>query len=189
MKKVFIDCGYHLGEGMSQFISALGIDDTWEIHTFEPNPMCHAGDKIHLHNLPIHYHNAAVWIENKKMLFNQEHRNSTGSPIENSTHEWDGHGSCLMVLESKHSVVNQVEVDAIDFAEFLEQFRGMDVYCKMDIEGAEFAVLRHLIKTDTISIIKNLWTEWHTYDLATETGESQGELFFSVKRYTNIHGS
>jgi hypothetical protein len=62
-----------------------------------------------------------------------------------------------------------VEVETVDFSTFLKQFRGMQVYVKMDIEGAEFRVLRKCIEDGTCDIIKTLWVEWHTVDLIDES--------------------
>ena len=45
-KNIFIDCGFHLGEGLTEFISMLNIDSNWEIHCFEANPACEIHNKI-----------------------------------------------------------------------------------------------------------------------------------------------
>ena len=38
MKKIFLDCGTHLGWGFEHFRKKYSFDETWEIHLFEPNP-------------------------------------------------------------------------------------------------------------------------------------------------------
>tara|TARA_B100000424_G_scaffold251681_1_gene227378 strand:+ start:401 stop:1090 length:690 start_codon:yes stop_codon:yes gene_type:complete len=38
MKKIFLDCGTHLGEGFEHFRKEYAFDETWDIHLFEPNP-------------------------------------------------------------------------------------------------------------------------------------------------------
>jgi FkbM family methyltransferase len=59
-----------------------------------------------------------------------------------------------------------VRVPSIDFSEFLlkEVNVGDVVYCKMDIERAEFAVLLKGIKTNAISRMNFLDIEWHHYN-------------------------
>jgi len=59
-----------------------------------------------------------------------------------------------------------VKVPSIDFSEFLmKEVKTNDVvYCKMDIERAEFAVLLKAIKTKAITKIKILDIEWHHYN-------------------------
>lgn len=59
-----------------------------------------------------------------------------------------------------------VKVPSIDFSEFLmKEVKTNDVvYCKMDIERAEFAVLLKAIRTKAITKIKILDIEWHHYN-------------------------
>ena len=38
MKKIFLDCGTHLGWGFEHFRKQYAFDETWDIHLFEPNP-------------------------------------------------------------------------------------------------------------------------------------------------------
>lgn len=37
-KNIFIDCGFHCGEGLTEFAAKLGIDNTWDVYAFEANP-------------------------------------------------------------------------------------------------------------------------------------------------------
>ena len=57
-----------------------------------------------------------------------------------------------------------VRVRTIDFAQWLgERFCRADaVDVKMDIEGAEFQVLEHLLRTGRADLIDTLAIEWHT---------------------------
>ena len=59
-----------------------------------------------------------------------------------------------------------VRVSSIDFSEFLmKELKADDVvYCKMDIERAEFAVLLRAIKTKSIAKVNFLDIEWHHYN-------------------------
>lgn len=56
-----------------------------------------------------------------------------------------------------------IEVATIDFADWLARtVTGADrVVCKMDIEGAEFEVLEHLLHTGRMKYIDLLLVEWH----------------------------
>ena len=36
-KKIFLDCGFHHGEGLAQFERILRINNEWIVHCFEPN--------------------------------------------------------------------------------------------------------------------------------------------------------
>ena len=37
MRKIFLDCGTHYGEGLNSFINHYNIDNTWDVYSFEPN--------------------------------------------------------------------------------------------------------------------------------------------------------
>ena len=64
-----------------------------------------------------------------------------------------------------------------------------NIICKMDIEGAEFQVLRHMIKEGTISLIKEIYIEFHKRYVPIESAETEMELVntisnLGVKVYT-----
>ena len=42
-RKIFIDCGTHLGMGFSKCASMFNIDHNWEIFGFEANPYVYEG--------------------------------------------------------------------------------------------------------------------------------------------------
>lgn len=75
MKKIYIDCGTHLGEGMKKHIKAHNIDESWEIYTFEANintynllKSIRDSNKLHdnykfLTWSNIKFFNKAVWTE------------------------------------------------------------------------------------------------------------------------------
>ena len=58
----------------------------------------------------------------------------------------------------------QVEVQAVDFAKYLKKLQkenGQIYLCKIDIEGAEFEVLEHIIKTGAYKLCKHIVVETH----------------------------
>jgi len=74
-RKVFIDCGTHLGMGFSKLIPVYKIDETWEIFGFEANPHVLQGYKRNIEkhdifkNLNIKLDNRAVWINEELINF------------------------------------------------------------------------------------------------------------------------
>lgn len=46
----------------------------------------------------------------------------------------------------------------------------------MDVEGAEFAILRHLIRRGVIGRVRKLYVEWHDRLLTTESTDSHCAL-------------
>ena len=181
---IFIDCGYHLGEGMKEFTQKLGINKDWEVHAFEPNPACIGGPTSH--PSPWTYYPAAVWIHNDTVVFNQQHQDSAKSPTVGSVNVLDGWGSHVKDTAANHVYDTEVTVDAIDFAEFLARYEPHTVYCKMDIEGAEFSVLRRVLELGVANRFKHLWVEWHSQNIPNESQATVNELVEQLKQHTTV---
>ena len=173
MNKVFIDCGYHFGEKMAAIGEWCGCQHgDWETYAFEANPLCKIQERISQHPWKITAFNKAVWIADGESVFNCE---------------GIGEGSTLESLSSKQPYSTQQTIETIDFSKFISQFRGRDrVFVKMDIEGAEYSVLRKLIQDDNMSIITELNIEWHWRALAEESLETTEQLLKEVKKYTSV---
>ena len=75
-------------------------------------------------------------------------------------------------LESKRqlndSYLEPKLAPALDFAKWLSDNvkSGTFVFVKMDIEGAEYDVIEHLIKTGAIDLISVIAVEWHAHKFA-----------------------
>ncbi len=144
MKKIFIDCGAHFGESTKLFLKKK---KNYEIHMFEPNPFTKVAvpKKATLHN-------RAVWTNDctKKFYVYNNDKSSEG---------------CTLF---KHKIGNidkehPVNVMCIDFGAWVKETFDKDDYiiCKMDIEGAEYEVLRHMLTDGSIDWINDLYMEWH----------------------------
>jgi FkbM family methyltransferase len=186
--KYFIDCGYHLGEGLRDFTQRLGINGKdWVVHAFEANPECEIEKKWLNHPFLIRAINKAVWTTDGTTILNLESRSATGSPTEFSTSTLDGWGTTLADVESSHSYVKQIEVPTFDFSQFMKNFvNEKEVYVKMDIEGAEFPVLRKCLVDGTIAYMKEIYVEWHYEDLKTESKETCDSLKAKLSKYTTV---
>jgi hypothetical protein len=59
----------------------------------------------------------------------------------------------------------QIKVECIDFSSYIDLMaKDVDyIYCKMDLEGAEFRILWRLIYTGSIRKIDGISIEWHHY--------------------------
>lgn len=153
-KNIFLDLGTHNCQGLSHFVNTqFNMDDKWEIHTFEPNPLIDIDSCVkQFTNKNIKTHKKAVWISNGKTVFGQYgDGTSQGSLIE------DTGGS-----KHYHDFFNKVEVETIDFFEFVNKFNQNDnIYIKMDIEWAEYNVLRYMLDNGWPTNIKEMWVEFH----------------------------
>tara|TARA_R100000008_G_C3568419_1_gene160534 strand:- start:812 stop:1438 length:627 start_codon:yes stop_codon:yes gene_type:complete len=148
---VFIDGGAHRGEELA-VLCEIGC----EVHSFEVNP-------IHCENLEIIYsgyekvkiNHAALWVENTYIDVYEKATNKLSSmTTENSKRN----------IDKKKSI----SVRAIDIAEYISSLdKEVDVM-KLDIEGGEYKVIKHLIETKIIDKIKVIYFEDHEEQMKTE---------------------
>lgn len=172
-KNIFIDCGFHHGEGLTEFTAMLNINENWDVYTFEANPQIDIQKYIVKFPFKVTAFNKAVWIDNKKLIFN----------IQNN----HGQGSCLNCLSSTHTYTEQIQVDSINFSEFILSLKNNNIFCKMDIEGAEFCILEKLINDNTLSLINTLWVEWHDVDLKQINEEYKTKLKTNIEKQTILY--
>ncbi len=192
--KVLIDCGANLGQGLSELHKRFNVlnNPEWEIHAFEPNPSIN----LNLENISnAKFYQKAIWHEDTTIKFRRSTR------VYNYTPRLDNFGNasspgdltsvgCHVDLEeikpenAVPDVADVVEVPAIDFANFLKKFSGWDydqVVVKMDIEGCEYKVLRHLLNTSTAEIIDILIVETHERFVDSEDKESTNALLDELR--------
>lgn len=151
---VFLDLGTHGCQGLHGFAtSVLNFDETWDIHTFEPNKLLHPINCIEQFDFKVTSHKKAVWIKEGTSVFKQYGGDgkSQGSLLEETygdKHYNDYHDS--------------IEVETIDFLNFIHTFDpNQNIYIKMDIEWAEWAVLEDLLSRGWPKNIKHIWIEFH----------------------------
>jgi FkbM family methyltransferase len=178
MKNIFLDCGTHLCEGLIQFYNNNVIDDTYEIHTFEPNPACRAGELVKQIPLNIISYDKAVWIEDGFIDFNQENWvNETGGISIDGTMS-----SVANVGINPPNGKTKIKVPSIDFSRFVSELPDdSNIICKMDIEGAEFTVLRKMIKDKSISKINKIFIEFHERFTENESFSTVDELMTQIR--------
>lgn len=181
MKKVFLDCGTNLGQGLIQFIDKGIVDDDFEIHCFEPNPYAIKYSKQRFsdqryENYSIKFNEVAVWTEDcKKQLtiesfcgeyFCQHTGENLGFDLKSggATNIMGNEWNKPHYIDDK-DLDKSIEVECINFSDYLESNINSDDYviCKMDIEGAEYDVLGKLIDCDTIDLIDEIYIEWHDH--------------------------
>lgn len=168
MRKIFLDCGTHYGEGLTNFIDTYKMDSTWEIYSFEPNKYLW---KQHYENNPynnINYINKAIYINDNNITFNIAYPNTDASSI------FGNHiGDYLY---------EKVETQCLDLSKFIiENFSKEDfIIVKMDIEGAEYVVLRKMIEDGSLQYINELYVEFHSHkdeNAIVENGETKKSTY------------
>lgn len=183
LNNVFIDCGTNKGQGFRLVAKKFGINSNWVVELFEPNPLCDTTDHVVSYAI---LHQKAVWDKNGFVPFSLMLENDEGSSV-----------NCLMdsgickdpdnTAYRHHKYVIQVE--CIDISSILNQYNDDDfIVVKIDVEGAEFAIVRKMLKDGSIKKINHLLIEWHTIYLSSETGGKEAELKRQIRETgVNLH--
>lgn len=154
MKKVFIDCGANVGQSLMTFKEYWSDYNEFEIHSFEALPLLankviEMANTLNLKNF--NFHPEAVSTEDGKVDFyiSKNNGNYYGSSLE-STKE-------TIILD------NKVIVDAIDLAKWIaDRYSKEDfIVLKIDIEGTEYRLLKHLFDTGVINYCNDVYVEFH----------------------------
>ena len=150
MRKIFLDCGANRGQSIVGAKKQFGLET--EIYSFEAVPILYNKLLEKWSNDPkVHLYNNAVWDKEDVVK------------IYIST-EWSD--ASTLYLEKVDRKIDQnlySEVKSIDLSEFIKNnFTPEDyIILKLDIEGAEYDVLYHLVQTNILSYVNELWGEWH----------------------------
>ena len=144
--KILIDCGAHKGKAIPILHQKFGLFD--KHYLFECNPNLFQKLKKKFKNeADFSIYDSAIWVEKTTLPFYLG-KNSISSSL---------------ISDKKNLSNTTIQVSTVDFSDWLKTiYKPKDeIYIKMDIEGAEYSVIEHLIATGTISLIKVLCCEWH----------------------------
>ena len=146
---IYIDCGVHTGNDIDCFRQLYNTEQ-WRIIGFEPAPVCL---KLLKEKRPAEWFQGIQLIEAAVSDHNGQETFYEGKFTVSGTLRRD---------KNKNLSKRTTTVEVIDFAEFLDQFDEEDyIIVSMDIEGAEYDVLDHLINTDKLKIINEMYIEYH----------------------------
>ncbi|WAE69119.1 FkbM family methyltransferase [Streptomyces cavourensis] len=155
MRKIFVDCGTNLGIVLKRFMHELPDHD---FYAFEPNPTLLPSIMANVeqaqHSGLVEVTPSAVWTEDGTIdLFLGHHESSTVMPGKRVP----------PVYDQQIDYSSPVAVPAVDFSAWLRRTATSEdhVVVKMDIEGAEYPVLRKLLADGTIDLVSVLYVEWH----------------------------
>lgn len=148
-RKLFIDCGGHDGCSAIKFLDA---HPEFECITFEPNSALRKYYRL----IPTRLVESAI--------------STYDGTVPLLVDTVDGDGSTILPIKKvdatgtfENSQCPQVSVPCVDLDAFIRNnTSGTDyVVLKLDIEGAEYAVLEKLLKDGTISRVSELFVEFH----------------------------
>lgn len=167
--KAYFDFGAHHGDGLRQMTEILGIDASWDIHLFEPNPHTDTQSSLADYPHPFHFYRAAIWSTSDTLEFFPQAMIDERSPVilgsQGFTRQpiFDGMGSAVAAAGSCEPGLGRVRVpvQAVGIVEALSRTRARDIYIKMDIEASEYEVLPALLADPIASLIREAYVEWH----------------------------
>lgn len=180
-KKIYLDCGTNLCQGLEKIQSFHSMDNDWEIYSFEANPITFNSVK-HDKFPNVKFINKAVWTENTEKYLSIEkwpstvsEQNGSNNLVEkNLSDQWIGGGSNIMgdnfiFIHSQESSIkrNEIKVNCINLCEFIiNNFKKEDyIVIKLDVEGAEYPILEKMINENIIDFVDVFYIEFHNHML------------------------
>ncbi len=164
---ILIDGGAHKGETIREFEkSELYLKHSWEIFSFEANP-CLIPFIPEKQNLTVL--NKAMWVDNGGLNFYFGVDSLAGNVV--NTHGTD-------------TTKEPVYVDSVDFGQWLkENFKLKDtIFVKMDIEGAEYAILDKMLEDGSMEYVDKLYVEFHSPIMDNISKEKDKEFIDAVEK-------
>jgi len=145
-----IDAGANVGLITTMLLSQdnPAIRRLW---SFEPDPEAFSQLCL-IQDARLSKFNEALWdSDGTSILFRHK------SWLENHSHT----SSSLLKSKSNVDEMNGVAVTKTDFARVINETPFDTITIKMDIEGAEFRVINHLIKSGSMKKINKIYCEFH----------------------------
>lgn len=186
--EIFVDGGGNIREGIDRYLSIFNKRFD-KVYVFEPNPVFYKSYE----NSNFKLVQKAIWIYDGKFpFFVSKDARQVGSSLlkEKLCRTKDGalvyatltpEGKVEYVGPDFHS--SPLEVECVDFSKWLKDNihpRMHNLTLKLDIEGAEYAVLWKMIENNTITLAKNLYVEFHQQHLNV-SDEDHNKLIAAIK--------
>lgn len=174
---VAIDCGAHVGE-IAEILGASGAT----VYCFEPNPAAYEVLQRRFDGRPnfVCFQAAVLDADSTMELFT--HSRSTEDPVRWATN------SSLYAKKPGLSEDASTIVDVVDLARFIDELDTTVSVLKMDIEGAEVAVLRALLDRGILDRISHVFVETHEDRLPEISGDLDDlRSEFARRKFGHVH--
>ena len=179
MKKVFLDCGGNDGCSVRKFRDLHDKNNNYIIHSFEPNPIF---KKCYSYFINHTFHEVATWIYDGNIKLYLDYIDGDGSSLIQEK-------KILFDSPSQIQEKKSTNIKCIDLSKWiLDNFVSTDrIILKLDIEGAEYDVLKKMILDGSINYIDELFIEWHWDKIGKSKKEH--DLFISSMNNVIINSS
>lgn len=146
---IVLDLGANIGDYTAK-LAATGA----EVHAFEPEPTLFAQLERRFADTPnVVLHQAAIAAEAGTVQFWPEN-NEGADPLALMSHS--------IVEGGKHTAGSTpFEVQCVDFFSFIDSLEQAPALVKMDIEGAEVAILERMFEEKRFDLVGELFVETH----------------------------
>lgn len=156
--KHFIDCGTNFFHGLNKFNQIYKFDDSWKVDCFEANPYTFQEASKDIPNITnMTFVNKAVWTFDGTVEVNI---NET-LPLDNGTNILKNPPARDIVYKREFNWKDKIAIPCVDLAKIVKDSTAEFVSIKMDVEGAEFEILDHLLKEDCLKKVDHLFVEFH----------------------------
>ena len=177
MRKIFIDLGANTGE-----VSAKFAQETPEAAIFcvEPNRelIAHLVDASFGVGRPFTILCAAAWTHDGMVDFFQSGASAASTVVAGKVEP--SHWPAIDYTRS-------TAVPCFDLSQWLsDNFRGCDITLKMDVEGAEYALLERMMQDRTLGLVGRLLCEWHWDRFPAVTREQHDAIRTRAALFTNL---
>tara|TARA_A100001201_G_C4087399_1_gene200967 strand:+ start:283 stop:903 length:621 start_codon:yes stop_codon:yes gene_type:complete len=146
MRKIFIDGGANKGQSTESFLREWPNSEEFEVFMFEPNsksPKIY-GDKTTLIK-------KAIWIYDGQIQFHEKNPSSEGNTL------------LMEKVYLENKIYRTKTVDCISLSDWIKSNFSKEDYIilKLDIEGAEYEVMRHLEENNIFDFVNIFFCEIH----------------------------
>jgi FkbM family methyltransferase len=179
MNKFFIDCGANLGQSALAFRELLGQEKFEEfiVYCFEPSKKIYSKLQENTSSFTnIICSPQAAWVSDGTIDFFD-----TGN--ESSTTE-------TTKINTRTDKTTLISAESIDLSRFIEELPKPNyVYLKIDIEGGEYRLFKHLKQTGSLKNIDCCLIELHAVKMSDKSIQDDFEIIdileeFEVKTHT-----
>ena len=128
-----------------------------------------------------------AWIEDTVLRLQQERPGSQASTFVSASADAAGSRDTLGALGQRQwdeegaggATGGELRLPVVDFSAWLQKHAGAGahrrrVVLKMDIEGAEYAVLDKMLRDGSIDLVDAVWAEWHNEGGGDRAAAGQG---------------
>jgi FkbM family methyltransferase len=172
-KKLFIDCGGHDGCSAIKFLLE---NPNYDVISFEANPELWS----YYERIPTQLHKKAVYDYDGEVEFIIDPVDADGSSLIKEK-------NIDFYKKIKNEDCPRIIIECIDLSRFVKDIAAEyeEIILKLDVEGAEYAILNKMLNDDTLKYVNKLFAEFHWNKIGMAE-EIHFDLLEKVKAITKV---